>query len=402
MKKIRIIMLLVFCVMLTGGALATWLVPDREYSALENRELAQSPEFSGREFLKGEYQTAYESYLNDQFPMRDRWVDVAVRLQSAAGRKDINDVYLGTEGYLLEKNEEKDCDSGQVEENIETLSSFLNDMTQTYGDKHVSCLMIPSKTLALSNRLPAFAKLPERKEVINSLKEKLSHPNELMDLREPLQKHQNEYIYYRTDHHWTTLGAYYAYQTWAEKRGQATPRPLKYYPQETIFTDFYGTTYNKVHLPVPADEVTLFHSPAEKGIEVSRDDGDEEADTLYFPKETSNIGCNRYDVFLSGNTFKIEINTKAKTGRTLLLVKDSFANCFVPFLTEDYDRIIMIDYRYGKIPMGTILSEYSDITDVLVMFNTDKFMENTKLGKLAQTEKKEQTMQAFDPEEFLG
>ena len=83
-------------------------------------------------------------------------------------------------------------------------------------------------------------------------------------------------------------------------------------------------------------------------------------------------------------------------------MKDSFANCFVPFLTEDYDRIVMIDYRYGKIPMGTILSEYSDITDVLVMFNTDKFMENTKLGKLAQTEKKEQTMQAFNPEEFLG
>ena len=112
-------------------------------------------------------------------------------------------------------------------------------------------------------------------------------------------------------------------------------------------------------------------------------------------------GFNRYNVFLSKNTFQIEITTKAKTGKTLLLIKDSFANCFVPFLTENYDRIILIDYRYGKLPIGQILDKYEDITDVLVMFNTEKFMQNTKLAGLANAEKKKQTLEEFNPDDFL-
>ena len=167
-----------------------------------------------------------------------------------------------------------------------------------------------------------------------------------------------------------------------------------------VFDDFYGTTYNKVHVNVPKDQVTLFKNASQEAVHVNMDDGDVEADTLYFPKEAKE-GFNRYNVFLSKNTFQIEITTKAKTGKTLLLIKDSFANCFVPFLTENYDRIILIDYRYGKLPIGQILDKYEDITEVLVMFNTEKFMQNTKLAGLANAEKKKQTLEEFNPDDFL-
>lgn len=391
-------MLIVFCFMLFGCSLVTLILPDKEFSVTENRELEQKPKFKKKKFLKGKYQTQYENYLNDQFFFRDKWVDVAVGLQQITGKKDINGVYLGKAGYLLEKNGEEDFDADQVQENLDHLSAFLNDMTEMYGEDHVSCLMIPSKALALENRLPAFAEEDSQKGVLDSLRKSLSHSDVLFDLCDILQQHQEEYIYYRTDHHWTTLGAYYSYQAWAEKTGQAAAHPLEHYQRETAFGDFYGTTYNKVHVRVPADSVELFHAPGEEGIQVN--DGENESDSLYFYTEALQ-GFNRYNVFLSKNTFRMEINTKAGTGRILLLIKDSFANCFVPFLTEDYDRVIMIDYRYGKTPMGKILEDNEDITDVLVLFNTEKFMQNTKLDKLADTRKESQTMEEFNLEDFL-
>ena len=359
--------------------------------------MEQKPQLTKEQFLQGKYQEKYETYLSDQFFLRDRWVDLAVTLQKQMGKRDINNVYLGKDGYLLEKDDENEYDKEQVEENVKTLSSFLNDMCEMFGEKQVSCLMIPSKTLALSKYLPAYSQVSEHTEVLDALQKSLSHPERMIYLKDAMQSHQNEYIYYRTDHHWTTLGAYYAYKEWAEKSGQAAAKPITEYTQETVFDDFYGTTYNKVHVNVPKDQVTLFKNASQEAVHVNMDDGDVEADTLYFPKEAKE-GFNRYNVFLSKNTFQIEITTKAKT---LLLIKDSFANCFVPFLTENYDRIILIDYRYGKLPIGQILDKYEDITDVLVMFNTEKFMQNTKLAGLANAEKKKQTLEEFNPDDFL-
>ena len=396
----KLIMVVVFCLLLAGGSLPTLLLPDKETSVAENRELQQRPKFTKKNFLKGKFQTQYDAYLNDQFFLRDDWVALAANMQISLGQKDINGVYLGKDGYLLEKNDPTDFDKEQVEENTEYLSKFLNDMTQAYGKEHVSCLMIPSKALALPDYLPDFAEIPRQDQVLNLLRSQLDDPGIMLDLCGEMQNHQKEYIYYRTDHHWTTLGAYYAYAAWAKMTGQITADSLEHYERETVFTDFYGTTYNKVHAGSAADSVEIFHSDGEKGVTVDMDDGEFTSDTMYFPEEAVE-GFNRYNLFFSKNTFKIEVNTKAKTGKTLLLIKDSFANCFVPFLTEDFDQIIMIDYRYGKMAMGRILDEYKDITDVLVLFNTEKFMQNTKLERLSDTERKSSTMEEFNLEDFL-
>ena len=370
----------------------------------ENRELQKKPKFTGKKWKKGTYQKQYESYLNDQFFLRDGWVRLAVGMQALLGQKDINGVYLGKDGYLLEKHVKADFDKEQTEDNVGYLSQFLNEAADIYGEEHVSCMMIPSKAQVLTSYLPNFAEVPNQNKVLDSLKSRLSHPKMLLDMSSELQKHQQEYIYYRTDHHWTTLGACYAYAAWAETTGQAVAHEPEYYRRETAFTDFYGTTYNKVPVNVPADRVELFHSPGETDVQVVMDEGETVADSMYFKKEAAE-GFNRYNVFFSKNTFQIEVATKARTGKSLLLVKDSFANCFVPFLTEEYERIFMVDYRYGKAPIGRILSQHKEITDVLVLFNTEKFMQNTKLSKLADLQKERQgsggTMEEFNPEDFL-
>lgn len=315
------------------------------------------------------------------------------------GRKDINGVYIGKNGFLLEKYQKADFEKEQVEENIKYLSEFLNYSVKHYGQDNVYCMMIPSKTEELNEKLPVFAESFKTTEVLELLKNNLDKPDIMIDVRDILNKHQNEYIYYRTDHHWTTLGAYYAWTSFADAASLPV-KNLEYYKREIAFTKFYGTTYNKAHLNVAPDNIELFHNPGENGLYVEMDEAEVVADSVYFPEEAKK-SFNKYNIFFSKNTFKIVVTTKAGTGKNLLLFKDSFANCFVPFLTEDYDQIIMIDYRYGKLPVKNIIEQYKDVTDVLVMFNTEKFMQNKKLNSLADTDGQKSGMKEFNPKEFL-
>ncbi len=399
MKKLKIFIIVEFCFILFSSQTAALLSSDKEFSDMENRELAQKPVFSGKSFLDGRYQDSYEEWLNDQFFWRDGWSFAAANLQAAFGKKDINCVYLGKNGCLLEKYQETNFEQEQIKENTGYLSNFLNYAVKQYSKSKVHCMMIPSKAEALPDNLPAFAEPFNTSKVLKELRESLDEPDVLLDAGEILKKHQKEYIYYRTDHHWTTLGAYYAWAQFGEAAGLSV-KEMGYYQRETVFTEFYGTTYNKVHIDVAADSVELFHNPSEKRIHVDMDDGELVAGSVYFPEEAAR-GFNKYNVFFSKNTFKVVITTEAGTGKSLLLVKDSFANCFVPFLTEDYDQIIMIDYRYGKVPVGDIMEQYEGITDVLVMFNSEKFMQNTKLSKLADVGGSETGMKKFNLEDFL-
>lgn len=398
MNKIKMAGIVLFCTILGMGGLIFYIVPQKEYSEMENRLLETKPEPVFEDILNGSYQEHYETYLNDQFYGRDQWVRMAAEMERLTGKKDINGVYIGKDGYLLEKFDASEYDQAQIRENIDFLSAFLNDALQQYGKERVLCMILPDKAGALPDKLPSFVEtnIAEEKDAIKRLKNSLDEQDIFIDMQSELQKHQNEYIYYRTDHHWTTLGAYYAYCKWAELTGHQAGK-LDDYKREVVFNDFYGTTYNKVHIHVPMDEVELFHSPGEDGVTVNEDDEDVVSDSFYFP-EAAKKGFNRYDVFFSKNTAKIQISTKAKTGRSLLVVKDSFANCFVPFLAGDYEEIIMIDCRYGRENVYDVLKEHEEITDILVMYNIRKFMQDKNLHKLDQSAG---GMEEFDADSFF-
>lgn len=409
MNKIKNAGIIIFCTMLAAGFFSTVILPQKEYSDTENRQLETKPAFALTDLWSGEYQERYEKYLNDQMMFRDRWVDLAVSMERMTGKRDINGVYIGKDGYLLEKYEESDFDTAQTEENTDRLSEFLNNTVNRYGAEHVSCLMIPSKAGALSEKLPPYAaggaQPPENNganaqksavdEAVSVLKQKVDVPEIVMDMKNVLKQHQDEYIYFRTDHHWTALGAYYAYLAWAETTGHPADQKEDFHI-ETVFEDFYGTTYNKVHIKVPKDSVEVFHSPKQENVRIVFDDEDQAADSFYF-REAAVEGFNRYQIFLSKNTAKIEIQTKAETGKSLLLIKDSFANCFVPFLAGDFDTIVMADLRYGKGNVYDIMDEY-DITDVMVLYNVEKFMQDTNLRALEQ---KSESMDEFNMDDFF-
>ena len=396
MRSIKITGIAVFCLMLLVCAALSFCLPQKSYSDIENRSLETKPEWNAADLLSGEYQEHYETYLNDQMFLRDRWVGLAAAIERTAGKKEVNGVYIGKDGYLLEKYSASDFDNAQIKENIRILSSFLNDAVKQYGARHVSCLLVPDKSDAMPDKLPKYAKtgIEKVKSAAAQLAQSLHKPGILLDTRTQLLSHQDEYIYYRSDHHWTTLGAYYAYRRWADAT-RHTALPLDSYQIETAFDDFYGTTYNKAQIRVPPDKVELFHSAYENGITV--DDGETVSDSFYF-KEAATKGFNRYQVFFSRNTAKIHIRTNAGTGRSLLVIKDSFANCFVPFLAGDYEQILMVDCRYASENIHDMLKNHDEITDVLVLYNITKFMQDKNLHKL---DKKADGREAFDAESFF-
>lgn len=398
MDKIKMAGIALFVGTLGIGAVLPAVMPQKEHSVRENRMLQTRPQAALSDILNGSYQEQYEIYLNDQMPFRDAWVRMAAGLERLVGRQEIKGVYIGKDGYLIEKNSPSDFDAGQIEENTRLLAAFLNDAVKRFGKERVSCLLLPDKAAAVPNRLPDFVDgmTAEEEGVAATLKSQLDEPDILPDMGEALRAHQEEYIYYRSDHHWTTLGAYYAYCVWAEATGHAAGS-IDDYGREEIFKDFYGTSYNKAPVGAAPDYVELFHSDDEDGISVNFDDGERVSDSFYFPQEAAE-GFNRYNVFFSKNTAKIEITTQADTKRRLLVIKDSFANCFIPFLAGDYERIIMVDFRYGNQNVYDLLESYDGVTDILVLYNIKNFIQDTNFHAL---DVREEAMERFDADRFF-
>lgn len=377
MKVCRYLPMTIFILIIAAFTVISFVKPEEEFSETENRLLETKPEPDIEDIFSGDYQECYEAYLNDQFVFRDRFVDMAVATMKLTGKKDVNGIYLGREGYLLEKYGAKDFSEEQIDSNCSLLADAVNALTAQYGAEHVTCMMIPGKANVLTEKMPDYATGYDEQRVIGDIREMLEEPSVLLDVTQVLREHQQEYIYYRTDHHWTTLGAYYGYAALAEKIGDQV-KPVDAYERQIVSDTFYGTGYNKSHQRVEPDTVELFLDASSQVLEVDFNDGERVTDSCYLPEEIEDE-ADQYRIFFGGNTAKIDIRTQAGTGRTLLALKDSYANSLIPFLTSDYDRIIMLDLRYASDLLPELLKPYDDITDVLVMYNVEKFLQDTSI-----------------------
>ncbi len=380
MKKANLLITIIFCSVLGITMAVSVFKPKQEYSDKENRFLELLPDFYIEDVLAGDYQESYENYINDQFPMREAFVAMATGIAKTTGRQDVNGVYIGKDGYLLEKYDDGDFDNSMIEDNCYLLAEFMNKMEEKLGSGHVSLLTVSGKANVLTNKLPKHAKPYDEDRVIDNIAEQLNNKDTLLYLRDTLKKHDDEYIYYRTDHHWTTLGAYYAYEKFCDWRGISKP-DIEDYEREKIADDFYGTSYNKISMAVKPDVVELYHSADEKGIKIDKNNGELVSDSVYFPEEIENE-ADKYRIFLGGNTALITIDTVADNDKTLLLLKDSYANSFVPFLLKDYRRIIMIDLRYYSDSVDSLLNKHKEITDVMALYNIEKFVNDEGIGLL--------------------
>ena len=358
----------IFMVLLLGLAGKEALSHQRTYSPVEKRELQTRPEISITKVLDGRFQKKYESYLRDQFPGRDHWVSFQTDMELFMGKNEIHNVYIGKNHYLLEHYTEKEFDPQQISKNLQALEKFVGKAKQN-ADVHV--MMVPTKSWVLREKLPAFAPHYKEQKFYDALQQKLEKEDVLISVESVLDAHKEEEIYYRTDHHWTTLGAWYAYEQYTKAVGGDLQRAQGKKKFRCISKDFYGTTYAKINYARQADKIEIYE-PADK-LRVVYNMGEKKTKTLYDVSFLKT--ADQYSVFTGGNPAVLEITGGIKNGKTLLLIKDSFANSILPFLAEDYEKLVVVDLRQLNVSGDRLLEMFSP-TDILILYNSAQFAQD--------------------------
>lgn len=352
------------CIMIVLLVADFWQ-PDILFSENENRILAKKPSLTKESLLSGEYMEAYETYVTDQFVGRDNWIELKTRSEIALQHKEVGGVYLGADDYLLEQHLPEDITQEMIDQKLRLLVKVV----EKYGAK---VMLVPTADNVLSDKLPAFAPYFDQFALLDQVKETVGE-SAYIDVASKLVKHAQEEIYYRTDHHWTSLGAYYGYEAWKEHTNLLTPVHFDIENLATVTEDFLGTLHSKINLPMEGDAIQIFPETLNRPVSLTYD-YNVKKNTMY--EESYLEGKNKYGYFLDDNHGFIEIETGYQNGRELFVLKDSYANCFIPLLTAHYERIYIVDLRYYNGSLAQLMDPYmSDSTDVLVLYNCIHFLE---------------------------
>lgn len=354
-------MIVLFTVMLCAGK-------KKEFSEQENRYLSSFPEFSWETLKEGDYTADLESWLADHFPFRDVFMGVKTGFELAIGSREINGVYIAEDGYLIEKY--------QKPENTEKIIRSFSGLQQTVEDTKVYLMLVPTASQIYKDKLPKNA--PVRSQLTDMKRIYEASGCEPVDVSAALEEKKNEEkpLYYRTDHHWTSYGAYVAYQEFCSALGFRAVK-LDEMEEKIVTEEFKGTIYSKVNdYTHTADEITIYDNPKQQ-LTVHYMDTDEVTDSLYNDEYLEKK--DKYSFFLNNIHPLTEItNEAADTERELVLIKDSYANCIVPFLVNHYRRIYVIDPRYYKNAASELINQNAAETDVLLLYNMNTI--DTDLG----------------------
>lgn len=367
---------LIFAVILFGLSIFCIIAPDRTFSSTENRALQSLPKFSFSNLFKGKFTPDFESYVQDQFIGRDTWIYAKNEIELLMQKSEINNIFIGKDNYYIENHSKSSYITDIASGNKTAISSFANIYSEKLGADKVSVMIVPTSQTVMTNKLPALATPYDQNEFIDDLKSKLPD-GVFVDTYNALYPHNDEYIYYRTDHHWTSLGAYYGYTAWAEQKGLSV-NTLDSYDKKQLTTDFLGTVNSKLNLPMQSDIIDIYQNENSNYM-LTYDDGTKT--TTSFIDESFLTGKDKYGAFLSGNSGLIEINTPTENGKNLLLIKDSYANCFIPLIADEFETVYVIDLRYYNIGLSTFIDEH-DISDITILYNADSAATDMNLRKI--------------------
>ena len=307
------------------------IVPDREKSVQENRMLATKPKFRLSSLISGDYDEKFEAYMDDQFVGRDMWRKLKVTVDRIGGSRLENGVYIGTNGQLLE----------QIE-------------------------------------VASLAKPEDQTQMFSMVRKDLGDSVEWIDVSTELNKHKTEKIYYKTDHHWTTLGAFYAFQAAAPSLGIEGDLSGKYVSY-AVSDSFNGMLASKSGVNLGEKEQIDIYVPTEEDTDLIVDYVDEGKRSTSLYDSSKLKEKDQYTVFLGGNSSLLDIRTVSTSTKRLLLVKDSFANSFIPFLTPYYREIVVVDPRYYSGTINDLMDSYR-ISEVLFLYSGNTFFKDNNIS----------------------
>ena len=348
------------------------IVPDREKSVQENRMLATKPKFRLSSLISGDYDEKFEAYMDDQFVGRDMWRKLKVTVDRIGGSRLENVVYIGTNGQLLEQIEV--ADENHLAANIKAIKSF----SESQSKIPVRMMLVPDAANVLNHSLPSLAKPEDQTQMFSMVRKDLGDSVEWIDVSTELNKHKTEKIYYKTDHHWTTLGAFYAFQAAAPSLGIEGDLSGKYVSY-AVSDSFNGMLASKSGVNLGEKEQIDIYVPTEEDTDLIVDYVDEGKRSTSLYDSSKLKEKDQYTVFLGGNSSLLDIRTVSTSTKRLLLVKDSFANSFIPFLTPYYREIVVVDPRYYSGTINDLMDSYR-ISEVLFLYSGNTFFKDNNIS----------------------
>lgn len=393
------LMIALFSVVTLSIPIATAVLPKQERSENENRTLAKFPDLINHakmdkaenladviEAVRWDFITTrtedswmdkVETYFSDHLAGREEWVRAKNEMETLAGKKEINGVYT-LDNQMIQVFREYD------EETVNASLNAMNRFAEAHPDMQCSLMLAPTAQEIFSAKMPSYGGyLSERTFIDDCYKKMLGITT--IDSLSFLNGHSSDYVFYRTDHHWTSLGAYYAYCAAAKTLGYSA-YSLDSFNIETASSSFRGTLYSKtLDNSITPDSIDYYHlASGEPKVKMTVFDGSKttEYDSLYVRSYLD--VKDKYSSFTGSNSPIVTIETDVDNGRNLLLVKDSYAHSLVPFLSKHYSRITMVDMRY----INTDLNRFIDLGEyqqTMFMFNAVTFSSDKDLKKIVLT-----------------
>ena len=370
-KKFSVFLTALFCAFIGGAAVISLLLPDKAFSPLENRYLQKPPKLSLETLNSGKFMKDAEDYVSDHIVGRDFWVAAKAWSERLSGKKENDGVYFAAQDTLIARVDPPD--QAKLDKDMAAVDALVGNVSVP-----VYFGLIPSAAEIWKDRLPAGAPTLDEKSLIDRLC--FSTGASTIDLYGALAPRSGEELYYRTDHHWTSLGAFYGANALLEAMG-LEPLDLADYRKTTVTDRFYGTTFSTSGVRwLPPDRIDTY-IPGEGTKVTSYFRGTPEEGSLYVDSYLEEK--DKYSYFLGGNQALCVIETEHTDAPRLLVIRDSYSDSLAPFLTERFSQIHLFDLRYNLNSIKSYVED-QEIDAVVVLYSLPNFLSDQNLGLLAR------------------
>ena len=392
-RRTDIITVVIFLLLVFIPAVLFWIMPDKKSSEEENRSLQQMPEFSIDNLVSGKFTRNMGKYYADQFPFRNMLVGAKSLFSYAFFINENKGAIISKDGYLIQRFDlyseksisEKSSDElggeltfyenmANIKNNCEYINKFSENILNI-DNINITAAVTPRKIDVMTNKLPIFFSTERHEKYFDELN-KYINQDIYLDLLEVLRLHNEEYIFFKTDHHWTIRGAYYAYIALGEKMGYESLSNII----KTASEDFYGTTWSKSGAKWINPDILEYYNAPDLNLytTIIHDNASNKILNGFYDFEKLETK-DKYSFFLGGINSRISIYSKTPREK-LLLIADSFGQSLAPFLASHYD-IEILDMRFFDNNIYDFIEE-NNIKNILIFPNMESLSTQNNLRKL--------------------
>lgn len=364
------IFFIIFMITWIGLVVFNFFIPKETFSEQENRYLATVPKFKMDDLVSGEYAEGLDTYINDHFVARNFWLKLNSFVQISEGKTENNGVYIGKDNYLFEKFEYGEKEKNNIDKTIEAVNEFAQKV-----DIPVYFLLVPNSIYLNEDKLPDYVEVYNQGAIIDDFYKKCNNKINPVNVINTLNESKEIVpLYYKTDHHMTSEGAYLLYEEYC-KTANISATPISDFQKEIVSTEFLGTFDSKAQvLGQKSDMMVAYKNDINQNVE-----GDYDGVVYNSIFNEDYLGKkDKYSYFLNGNSAKAVIKTNVNNGKKLLVIKDSYAHNVAQFLSTNYEEIHFIDPRYYKLSMSEYIQE-NGITETLFLYNVSNITTDISL-----------------------